>query len=56
MRTKTLGEALSRLRAELAWLQARYDSGAISLAVYAVRKRLEIDISWAEHERWKWRQ
>jgi hypothetical protein len=38
------------LRAELKWLRARYDDGAISTAVFTVLKRLECDIAWAEHE------
>jgi hypothetical protein len=39
-----------RLRAELEWLRARYDDGAISTAVFTVLKRLECDIAWAEHK------
>jgi hypothetical protein len=41
---------IARLRAELEWLRARYDDGAISTAVFTVLKRLECDIAWAEHE------
>jgi hypothetical protein len=37
------------LRAELAQLRTRYDSGAVSHAVAAAIKRLEADIAWAEH-------
>jgi len=55
---KPLGDAaahviddLSRKRADLALLRARYDSGAVSAAVYAVIKRLECDIAWNEHKR-----
>jgi hypothetical protein len=43
-------EAQQLLRAELEWLRARYDGGAISKAVFTVMKRLECDIAWAEHE------
>ena len=39
----------STLRAELTLLRARYDSGAVSVAVYKVIRELEIDIAWAEH-------
>jgi hypothetical protein len=36
-------------RSELAHLRARYDSGAISPAIYAAIKRLEQDVGWLEH-------
>lgn len=39
----------SVLRAELTLLRARYDSGAVSAAIYKVIKELETDIAWAEH-------
>ena len=52
---KPLGDAAARVleksRADLALLRARYDSGAVSAAVYAVIKRLECDIAWNEHKR-----
>jgi hypothetical protein len=38
------------LRSELAALRARYDDGAISPAVFAVIRKLESDIAWAEHK------
>jgi hypothetical protein len=37
------------LRAKLALLRARYDYGAVSDAVAAAIKALEVDIAWAEH-------
>jgi hypothetical protein len=37
------------LRAELALLRARYDHGAISDAVAATIKTLEVEVAWAEH-------
>jgi hypothetical protein len=37
------------LRAERMTLLARYDSGAMSLAVYGVLKSVETDIAWREH-------
>jgi hypothetical protein len=40
-----------RLQQELAHLRARYDSGAISEAVYAVMKQLEREIAWEEHRK-----
>jgi hypothetical protein len=52
---KPLGEAavcvLDKSRADLALLRARYDSGAVNAAVYAVIKRMECDIAWNEHKR-----
>jgi hypothetical protein len=42
-------DELSRKRANLALLRARYDSGAVNAAVYAVIKRIECDIAWNEH-------
>jgi hypothetical protein len=47
-RQQTLSE-VQRVHGELARLRARYDDGAISLAIYAVVKKLEGDIAWAEH-------
>ena len=44
-RTKFSADAL---HAELALLQARYDSGTVSPAVYSVGKALETDIAWLE--------
>jgi hypothetical protein len=38
------------LRHELALLRARYDSGAVSAAIYNVIHQLEIDIACAEHQ------
>jgi hypothetical protein len=37
------------LRAELTALQARYDSGAVSSAVYAVVKAIETELGWLQH-------
>jgi hypothetical protein len=42
---------IARLRSQLATLRVRYDSGAVSTAVYAVIRELEIELSWAEHRR-----
>jgi hypothetical protein len=39
-----------RLRDELEWLRAKYDSGAVSDGVFAVVKRLETEIAWRQHE------
>lgn len=36
-------------RTELAYLRARYDSGAVSDAIYQIIKRLERDVAWSEH-------
>jgi hypothetical protein len=38
-----------RFRFELEQLRARYDSGAVSPAVYQVVRKLETEIAWAEH-------
>ena len=43
-------DELSRNRADLAVLRARYYSGAVNAAVYAVIKRIECDIAWNEHK------
>jgi hypothetical protein len=43
-------DELSRKRADLALLRARYDSGAVSAAIYVVIKRIECDIAWNEHK------
>jgi hypothetical protein len=45
------GRTEQDVRAELALLQARYDSGAIPQAVFSVIRRLETEISWIEHLR-----
>jgi hypothetical protein len=37
------------VRAELAHLQARYDSGAVSPAIFAANRELEIELAWFEH-------
>jgi hypothetical protein len=42
--------ALSRRRAELAALRARYDSGAVTPGIYGIIRQLEVDIAWAEHQ------
>jgi hypothetical protein len=43
--------AIDRTREELEWLRSRYDSGAVSDAVYITIRQLEIDLSWAQHKR-----
>ena len=40
-----------KLRAELALLRSRHDSGAVSPAVYEVIRKLECDLAWLEHSR-----
>jgi hypothetical protein len=37
------------LRLERASLLARYDHGALSSAVFAVIKNLEVEIAWRQH-------
>jgi hypothetical protein len=37
------------LRSELEDLRARYDSGAVSPAIYARIKQLEAEIAWLDH-------
>jgi hypothetical protein len=39
------------LRCELVQQRARYDDGAIPLAIFNVIRELEVDISWLEHRR-----
>ena len=41
---------IHQARVELEWLRARYDSGAISGAVFETIKQIESDISWSEHK------
>jgi hypothetical protein len=40
----------AKLRAELAALRARYNSGAVAPGVYTIIRQLEVDIAWAEHQ------
>jgi hypothetical protein len=40
----------NELRAELALLRARYDSGAVAPAVYQVIRQIETHIAWIEHQ------
>jgi hypothetical protein len=42
-------EAEQDVRAQLALLRARYDTGAIPQAVFSVIRKLEIELAWAEH-------
>ena len=39
------------LRLERASLLVRYDNGALSSAVFAVIKKLEVEIAWRQHVR-----
>jgi hypothetical protein len=41
--------AQATLRAELALLQARYDDGAVSQAIFSVIRELETELAWLEH-------
>jgi hypothetical protein len=45
----TSQERIRDLRAKLAALRARHDSGAVSAGTYATVRELEIEISWHEH-------
>jgi hypothetical protein len=38
-----------RLRADLNQLKARYDSGAVSRAIFTVIRNIENELAWAEH-------
>jgi hypothetical protein len=38
-----------RLRAELAWVRARYDYGQMSDATFAAVKQIEVEIGWLQH-------
>ena len=44
-------QQLRRARAELVLLLARYDSGAMSPAVWSSVKQIQTEISWLEHQR-----
>jgi hypothetical protein len=37
------------LQEQLEYLRARYDSGAVSPAIYQAIKKLETDVAWCEH-------
>jgi len=37
------------LRAALAWVRARHDSGAISPAVFSVIRMIETELAWRQH-------
>jgi hypothetical protein len=37
------------LRAALAWVRARHDSGAISPAVFSVIRMIEVELAWRQH-------
>ena len=39
----------ARLCDELAWLRARYDTGAVAPAVYSVIKDIETELAWRLH-------
>jgi hypothetical protein len=43
-------EEEARLCGERGWLLGKYDSGAVSAAVFAVLKQIEIDIAWLQHK------
>ena len=45
--------AAQYLRAELANLKTRYNSGAVAPGVYAIIRQLEIELSWYQHQRRK---
>jgi hypothetical protein len=51
MRTtpSTTTSSTAALRSELEWLRVRYDDGKVSPAVFAIIRKLESDIAWAEH-------
>ena len=48
--TKHYPHSTVELRAELASLRARYDSGAVSPTVYSVIREIETELAWAEHD------
>jgi hypothetical protein len=48
-RSTTMAMMNERIRDKLETLRARYDYGAVSAALYAVIKRLEIEIAWREY-------
>jgi hypothetical protein len=39
----------SDVRAQLALLQARYDTGAVPPSIFSIIRSLEIELSWIEH-------
>jgi hypothetical protein len=50
MNTTTVEQLTEQdIRAQLAQLQARYDSRAVSPAIFSAIRLLEVEISWLEH-------
>jgi hypothetical protein len=45
-----------RLRQQLQWITARHDSGAMSPAVAATVKAIEVEIGWLQHAKGAVRQ
>jgi hypothetical protein len=43
--------SLTELREQLTWLRARHDDGAVSPAVFAVIRDIEVSIARVEHAR-----
>jgi hypothetical protein len=39
----------ARLHDERSWLLGKYDSGAVSAAVFAVVRQIETDLAWLQH-------
>jgi hypothetical protein len=44
-------DAEQDIRAELTLLRARYDSGAVSQAVFFAIRALEVELAWIAHRR-----
>jgi hypothetical protein len=51
MTAQMLATEIGRTREKLEWLRGRYDSGAVSDAVYTAIRQIEVDLSWAQHKR-----
>jgi hypothetical protein len=45
------GRLEQTIRTELALLQARYDHGALSPAVFPIVRSLEVELAWIAHRR-----
>jgi hypothetical protein len=48
---RSVGKTEQDIRAKLALLRARYDSGAVPQGLFAVIRRLEIELAWVEHRK-----
>ena len=49
MTNSEIADLEARLHDERGWLLGKYDSGAVSAAVFSVVKQIETDLAWLQH-------